>query len=339
MTTSRNTRFSSTGARIVADAFADIMVEQEGQPLEASDAAFGERKLNEIIKSWQRDGIHLWKDKEGAVFTQLNRRVYGLGNQAQFVCASGDDATIDNPVYATDDDWVPTQTTASVSAGTSVIPVASLISYQGVPYNMTCANTKIGVQNENGDLEWFVVDSVSTLDVTITGTLANDVNEAASVFIYRKDMDKPLKVYQENVRVYQQKGNYENPVHYMSVTDYNLLPQKNISGLVVQAAYQPKIDSGDLYVWPTTNTTSNVILFRFQSEFDIFDGTRTQDFPNEWIRPLRAALAAELSVPYGIDQSRQQMLYQRASALYEDVLAWDQDNSSLFIQPQVWIGR
>ena len=336
MTTSRDTTFRSTGERIVINAFSHILVKQQGQNLEAEDAEFGEGLLNGLLKSWQADGLHLWKDREAAVFLERNRRTYLLGNQADTVYAPGEDAVVENRVYATQGDWVPTETTAAVTAGANVISVDSYLSYGGVTFDPSQGTVNVGILNVNRALEWFTVDSVAGLDITLSANLANDVNDRATVFIYREELTKPLEVYDENVRVWQGVNSYELPIHMLAWTDYNLLPQKNIEGIIVQAAYQPRIDNGELAVWPVTNTVDNVFLFRFQAELDIFNGTRTQDLPSEWIRALEWALASELGPAYGVDAQRQAMLDQRASGLKHQALDWDQDKSSMFLHPRFW---
>ena len=335
MTTSRNTDFESTGERIVSNAFSHLLVKQKGQNIQADDMEFGKDQLNSLIKTLQADGLHLWKDKKAAVFLQLNRRIYTVGDQNTLVCTPGEDGVVDNFVYATGDDWVGTSTTSALTAGDSVIPIASLLSYNGVPFNSTCSN-KIGIQNVDGDLEWFTVLSISALDVTIDGVLSEDVNDSGAVFIYRHDLGKPLKVYQEGVRLFQSSGSYEQPVHHQAWSDYDILPQKNTVGVVVQAAFQPKVGNMDIAIWPTTNTTANVLLFRYQAEIDIFSNTSSQDFPNEWILPLEWMLADQLAPSFSVSPQRQVIIAARADAAHEKVLDWDQDNSSIYLQPTIW---
>jgi len=336
MTTSRDTTFSSTGSRIVFNAFSHIQVVQKGQNLDADDAAFGEEMLNGLLKSWQADGLHLWNDKEAAVFFQNNRRTYLLGNQADTVYTPGQDAVVENPVFATNGDWVHTTTTAAQTSPNNVISVESYLSYNGVQFDPSQGVVYVGIYNVDEDLQWTTVNSVTNLDITLTDNLTADVDEDSTVFIFRDVLDKPLRIYDENARVWQRFSNYELPIHMLAWTDYNLLPQKDTTGVTVQAAYQPKIDNGLLAVWPVSDSLENVFLFRYQQGFDIFDGTRTQDLPAEWIRALEWALAAELGQSYGVPPQRQQYLDMKASNLKDQALGWDQDNSSMYIYPRKW---
>jgi hypothetical protein len=343
MTTSSVTEYENTGATIVSKAFRHVRVSQKGQALQPDDAEFGLSALNDIVKSWQRDGLHLWKNKEAAVFLEPQRRTYTLGNQSTIGCdddgCNADD--IDGQmVYATSGDWVLTSLTAAATAGDSTVNIASLLSYAGVTYNTSC-EMNIGIENINGGINWYSIADVDliTLDVLIADVLLVDVAEDATVYIYRAadQLEKPLKIYQENVRLLQVNSQYELPISLMAWTDYNLLPQKDVQGVPVQAFYEPKINNSELAVWPTAQDVNNVLLFRFGSPLQIFESdTDTQDFPSEWIRPLTWALASELGPSYGLPLPRQQALDARASSLKDAVEDWDQDNNSMFIYPRSW---
>jgi hypothetical protein len=80
MATSLDTTYLSTGNRIIQDAYEHLRIKQKGQNLDADDQAQAERYLNNIVKDWQKDGLHLWKEKEAAVFLESGRRTYTLGN-------------------------------------------------------------------------------------------------------------------------------------------------------------------------------------------------------------------------------------------------------------------
>jgi hypothetical protein len=339
MTTSNVTEYESTGAEIVGEALKIIRVSQANQPLKANDMSSGITSLNGLVKSWQRDGLHLWKDQEAAVFLSTGRRTYGIGSPPALGCdtACKADETFADTIYSTKGDWVYTATTAAILAGVDVIPVASLISYAGIEYNMTCAML-IGIENTAGLLDWYGITSNTGLDITINIPLVADVAEGATVYIYREadQLDKPLRLYQENVRLFQLSSSYELPINLLAWTDYNLLPQKHTVGIPVQISYNPNINGGEVAIWPTAESVQNVLLFRYQAGFDIFDSdTDTQDFPAEWIRPLTWALAAELGPQYGVPLQRQMALEQKAGALKEEVQAWDQDTSSLYLMPRL----
>ena len=342
MTVSHVTDFESTGASIVANAFKHIRVSQKGQSIQSDDAAHALSMLNNIVTSWIRDGLRLWKNKEAAVFLEPSRRIYTLGNLAAIGCS--DECNADDVdtqmVYATSGDWVLTSLTSAASAGADKINIASLRSYAGLTYNTDC-EMNIGIVNVNNGIDWYSIADVDqdTFDVLIVDVLVNDATEGATVYIYRANdqLTKPLKIYQDNVRLMQVQSSYELPMPLMAWTDYNLLPQKDTQGVPVQAFYEPGIDNTEVAVWPVSDTVENILLFRFQSLPNIFSvDTDTQDFPSEWIRPLEWTLASELGYSYGLPIPRQQMLDARASSLKDAVEDWDQDNTPMFIYPNQW---
>ena len=155
MTTSNETELERTGATIVKHAFQHIRVVQKGQNLAADDAQIGLEYLNGLIKSWQRDGLHLWKNKEAALFMETGRKKYHLGAQASIAC-DADGCNADNItgayVHATSGDWVLTKLTADALAGTDTINIESWKSYEGIEYNTSCA-MNIGVENVNGGMD------------------------------------------------------------------------------------------------------------------------------------------------------------------------------------------
>lgn len=343
MTTSNVTEYESTGCSIVEKAFKHIRVTQKGQSLQADDSSYGLDLLNGIVKSWQRDGLHLWKDREAAVFLEPGRRTYTLGSPNNIACDEDGckaDEIAGAKIYATSGDWVLTTTTADYLAGVDTVNISSLISYAGIEYNTTCA-MNIGIVNTDNGIDWYTIADVDTdtLDILLANPLVSDVAENATVYIYREEdqLEKPLKIYQENIRLYQVDSRYELPLYLLSWTDYNLLPEKNIKGVPVQAFYSPMIDNAEMAIWPTSQDYENIMLFRFQSPLNIFESdTDTQDFPSEWIRPLEWALASELGPSYGVPLPRQAALDNRAASLKDAVTDWDQDNTSLFLYPRQW---
>lgn len=321
MTTSGITAFERTGDQIIDSAYRHTRKKQRGQPLEEDDIARAKVSLNGIIKSWQRDGLHLWKDEECALFLNINQRYYD----------------VDDTIDATNGDWVATETAADALAAATSITVDSItpLGYSGQTY-IVAENNHIGIENDNNVLEWFQVTTATGTTINLDGALAVQSTAGNRVWIYRTRATKPLKIYQENIRLWQ-SDNYELPLYLLAQTDYNLLPQKDITGTLVQIFHTPKINDARVTVWPTTGTVKNVLLYRYQSPLEIFStAANTQDFPEEWIRPLEWTLAAELGPSLGVPIARQNVLDARAASFYEDVLDWDQDNASIFIQPRRW---
>jgi len=337
MTTTLDKTYSSTGNQIIQDAYEHLRVKQKGQSLDADDQAQAERYLNNIIKDLQKDGLFLWKAQEAAVFFQPNRRTYQLGNQTTFVCAADDVPVVDNQVYATEGDWVATTLTADAAGAQAIINITSLLAYSGTTFNTSCTTSiKVGIVLDDSTIQWSTLTSIATLAITLTDNLTSAASSGNRVFLYLTHLDKPLKIEKDNVRVWQ-SSTVETPIFLKAWTDYNLLADKgSTSSLPVQIAYSPEIDTGTLAVWPISTSLNNVLLFRYMAGFDIFDGTATQDAPPEWTRTLGWMLAAELGSSKGVKLDRQSYLDNKAFALKEDLLDWDTDNSSLYLQPRQW---
>jgi len=336
MTTTLDTTYASTANQIIQDAYEHLRVKQKGQALDADDQAQAERYLNNIIKDLQKDGLFLWKEKEAAVFFEPDRRTYQLGNQTTYVVAADDTPVINNEVWATEGDWVGTTLTADAAASQAVINITSLDAYSGTTFNTTGTTAiQVGVELDDGTMQWSTLTSIATLAITLTDNLTGAAASGNRVFMYLRHLDKPLKILKDNVRIWQSSTS-ETPIFLQSWTDYNLLADKGTAGFPVQIAYSPEIDTGTLAVWPISDSIVNVLLFRYMSPFDIFDGTAIQDAPPEWTRTLGWMLAAELGSSKGVPLQRQGYLDTKASALKEDLLDWDTDNSSLFLQPRQW---
>lgn len=321
MTTSGVTEFTSTGDQIIEDAFDHVRVTQKGQTFDDEDVRKARRKLNNIVTSWKRDGIHLWKDEEAALFLNIGQREYTIGPDAN----------------ATLGDWATTTIAANALTDAFDIDLTSAAptGYSGTAFTIQDGD-HIGIVNDDGVMQWTTICLIVDTDVALDDALTGDVTSGNTIFVYRKRTTKPMKIYPENIRLWQ-SNTYELPIHLLAFTDYNLLPQKDITGVIVQAFYSPKKTVTNMAIWPTSDTLENVILFRFQSPMEIFvNSADLSDLPDEWTRPLGWALAAEIGPSKGVPIPRQQILDARASSLYEDVLDWDQDDSSIFLQPRRW---
>jgi hypothetical protein len=194
---------------------------------------------------------------------------------------------------------------------------------------------KVGIVLDDGTIQWSTMTSISTLALTLIDDITSLASSGNRVYLYRDHLDKPLKILKDNARVWQ-SATSETPIYLQSFTDYNLLADKGSTGFPVNISYSPKIDTGDLAIWPISDSLNNVLLFRYMAGFDIFDGTATQDAPPEWTRTLGWLLAAELGMAKGIPLPRQQYIDAKAGALKEDLLDWDMDSSSMYLQPRLW---
>jgi hypothetical protein len=258
----------------------------------------------------------LWKDKEAAVFLTTGQRYYDVGPSIQ----------------ATNGDWAKTTVATDSTSTTLVLTTVTPTGYSGQTFTIA-ASDYVGVE-VSGTLEWFTASSISSPNVTLSSALSGTAEAGNSVFIYRNRIEKPLKIYSEDARLWQ-NGSYELPLNVEPWSDYNLLPDKTAQGTPSQVAYQPKIDDTRVAIWPTTSTCRDVLLFRYQAPIEIFNtSATTQEMPSEWIRVLAWCLAAESGPAFSVPLPRQQYLDTKAAGLYESINDWDQDTTSIYLQPE-----
>jgi len=98
------------------------------------------------------------------------------------------------------------------------------------------------------------------------------------------NLPKPLKIFQAwytNINT-----NVDTPLRIVTEQQYNMLGNKEASGLPVQIWYKPEKNTGTLTVYqvPDTWTSDNIqISFIYQAPFYTFDSsTDVPDFPPEW---------------------------------------------------------
>ena len=86
---------------------------------QAEDLATAIEVMNYLLKSWQAEGYHLWKQKDGVLFTNVGQQKYLLGPQGEEACE--------------DADFIPATLTAAVVAPTKTITVDSTAGMLGAP--------------------------------------------------------------------------------------------------------------------------------------------------------------------------------------------------------------
>lgn len=271
--------------------------------------------LNLLIRSWQADGLHVWTQQTGVLF-QTN-------NQAQYGTAS--DRTCDL------DDLAITYTSATVSAGVAVIPVAS-------SSGMT-AGDEIGVLLDDQSMQWTTIVTVdSAVQVTVADVLTDDAASGNNVYAFTDRLGRIVKIYDDTrVRNMTTGGSNqynETPMFLFSRQEYNILSNKTNTGLPTQIYFQPLRDSSSFWLWPVPDNSINLVLFTYERNLLDFDTpTNFADAPAEWTRALIWSLAAELVPRFGIPSDRAQDIITRANSLRENILGWDNDEYSVRLVP------
>lgn len=148
--------------------------------------------------------------------------------------------------------------------------------------------------------------------------------------------NRPLRIAFAYIR---DANNNDIQLTQLSRTGYEQLTPKNTTGVPVNFYYDPQLDSGVVYFWPTPNVTYNVYLSSQPQVEDIAAGTSsTQNFdlPQEWFQPLRWLLASEVGPEYMSNLPKLQMVQQRASDAMNTIANFGQEQTSVYftVDPQ-----
>src|SRR5574338_11292 len=115
MATSGSYNYNITRDELVLKAFQKINVyslDDTTSSISSEDLSYGVTMLNLLVKSWQAEGIKLWKRKLAYLFTELNEASYQLGS------VSGADHCTTS--------YVSTTLSAAASSGASTVALTSV---------------------------------------------------------------------------------------------------------------------------------------------------------------------------------------------------------------------
>jgi hypothetical protein len=128
---------------------------------------------------------------------------------------------------------------------------------------------------------------------------------------------------------------YEVPlVGPISRQEYMSLSNKATPGTPNQVYYDPRINSGALYVWPVpTSVGDQVVLTADRTIEDIGDEEKTLDIPPEDIRTVKWNLALELAPEYGMKASDRDRLEKFALMMKQKTDIFNTDDAPVYFQP------
>ena len=310
MATSGSVDFNLTRDEIINDALVQIGAIEAGENPAATDTAFAARQLNRMVKTWQADGVRLWTRREAFLFLVDSQGRYQLGN------SSSDKA-------AMVDDTVRTELSAAAAAGASTITVDSVTDM--------AASDNIGVVLDDGTIDWDTIASISTLTITLTGTLTSAASTNNQVFTYTTTINRPLRVIAAQRTA---KTDVDTPITVVSHAEYQRLPNKTDPGLTNELYYQPERDAGYVYLWPEPNTPNDRIRMTCQFPIEDFDtSAHNPDLPQEWLDCLVWNLAKKLCASYGVPMETAALVTVEADDLYTLMTEWDREPQSTMFAP------
>lgn len=284
-----------------------VAVEQSVQNI---DYQRGLAALNEIIKNWQTDGVHLWALERVVLPLVKDQKSYILGPSGA--------------KCGTEDTFYTTTLSAAEAPGQTELSVTSTT-------NMTAAD-KIGIELDDGTRQWTTIASTGSGTVTVDDALTGAAASGNSVYWYTTQITKPLRV--ENAMYAANASADEIPVEDWSRQAYMEQTSKSSSGTVVGAYYQPRETDGLLYVWQVANSVKNLLKFDILKELSVYSATSDSlAMPQEYFRALKWAVAAEIGPEYGIKADRQAVLDARSAKFLEDALDFDSGSASISFAP------
>ena len=314
MATSGSTNYSVDRDEIITAALKLCGILGEGTTANSNQLADNAVYLNMLIKSWSKD-LLLHAQDEIVVFPVKNQSVYGLGG------ASADRACLISEL-------IQTELSSDHSASATTITCDDTTGM--------AASDVIGVQTDDDGISWSTISSVDsstqlTIASGISSTAATDKNvyTYTNVYTYR-----PL-----DISFAQRKLDDLSyvPVNIYSHKEYKYLPDRTTNGPILNVYYDPQLSEGQLYVWqvPDDSYTDQLLYLTVHRVVEDFDSASDSvDLPQEWYLALTYNLAKYgPGVSLGTSDSKYKRLAGLAKELYDDLLAWDAEHGSIYLQP------
>ena len=274
--------------------------------------------FNSMIKTYQAQGLHLWKREEAYLFLEKDQPDYYLGNQY---------ASPAKACYR--EDAVLTTLTADALSGATSLTI-------NMSSNMTIGDY-IGVVLSDNTLYWTTIATIPTsTSVTLTAGLSGASTSGRNVYTFTTLIDKPLRIHSSR-RV---QGTISNPstndMSIFSHEQYFSQPNKKTSNTPMMCYYQPRKTYGQYHIWPASNTAQTYIEFTMERGIlDLDSATDIPDFPDEWTEVLTWQLALRLSVPTGREDKAAKLAIPLAADLLEGVKSWDSEVVSITLRPEM----
>ena len=311
MARSGSVNYTRTRDQIIQGAYRKIGKLGQGMTLSAWHVENANEALNLMVKAWMSQGIHLWKILDAAVFL--------VDSQSTYVMGSGTSAARWAATY------VETELSVAAVVGNLTVTVDD---DAGIS-----TGDIIGIVLDNDSVHWTTVNGVPAANV-ITLTAAIAVDGAAidqHVYAFTLRANRPLRVLAARTVL---DGGNEVPIRLYTRDEYMRMPNKTTTGKPVGFYYDPKLDNGTLYVWPTPETPQDYIIITYESPIEDFDQvTNEPDFPVEWFEALQYNLGVRLAPEVGLPAQERQFLSIEAKEKLYEVLGFDQEVGSVFIRP------
>lgn len=284
----RTTDFTLTTNSIIEEAYDNLQMGVDGESLSSEMFARAKRTLNLMLADWQNQGIHLWTYADATLFLQAGKTAYVLEN-SNFA---------ENPVR--------TALTNDALSGSFTIVL------DGV--SELAATWNIGILQDDNNLFWTTVKSISGNTVTLVDALPFNISKGQDVFYYETeapDVERVLGVRRTN------NFTDDTPINFVSRQEYFDLPNKGQEGAVSEAYYSRSLPKGTLFLWQTPESSQELVKVRYERKlFDFVNNNDTPDVPKGFFLAISVNLAYWLTAKYRVPES----VYARVKMMADEAL-------------------
>lgn len=314
---------SVTGSDIVKQALLYVRGIGAHEEVAGEQLDDGLMTLNNLLKSWQGQGLHRWTKKEVIVFLAAAQPAYLLGP-----------ASTDAEWCTEDDFYASTLSAAALSGATTfTVTAASSTNPQGQTISLTVGD-RIGIELDSGVMQWTTIKTISGTTVTPASVLSGAAASGNVVYSYTSRPQRPLRVIHARRR--DNATADDIPVWIVPHETYQNQVRKTSSGTVVEMYYKPTLTSGVLNIWQTPNSAKSLLFMTVEYPLgDVDSGGENPDFPIEWADAMALNLAVRFEPQYGqLEAARIQSLRQDAALALEAIKMFDLDNGSVYLSPR-----
>lgn len=280
--------------------------------------------LNMMLKAWQTDG-GVWLKQYATLFLNKGQAVYNLAGSN----VSGFSHCATSYIQTT------VAVTASAGAGTVILTSGTGIA----------DGDFVGIANDSGIIEWFYVNMTgasaalfSNAGLTIAATLSTTATAGNVVYSHTvaSQIDRPTRVFLASRKLYDATAvnGCEIPLQILGREAYQTLPNKTTQSKPVQLYYDAQLDTGKLYIWPTSDNAGDKILLTIDRPINIqTSDLETYDMPMEWLECITYGLAERLWFEYPTTGADYQMLASRYASMKEAISSYDREDAPTHLMP------
>lgn len=311
MSLSGSLNFSMNRDQILNSGFGLVGMYTEAEAPSAFMIQQANSILNTMLKAFVTDGLHLWVRKLGTIFLEPGKQSYVVGP--------------DSGYGALGDTYAQTTLSSTLAATVTTIPLASSTGF--------LVGDHIGVVLSDGTIQWTTVSTVPTgVSVTIPSPgLTGAAASGGIVYGYTTAIHRPLKLLHISLRDPQDQ---DIEVDLIPLNTYLSYVDKASTGIPLQAAYNPTLDDGTLYVWGVGQQQGYKYIVLYSKPFDDADtATDTLEFPQEWLEAITYGLGARLADRFFLPLNVRGYLWNQARAMKQELNDFDRENTSVFLQP------